>query len=166
MSDDDFRKVLTNAVAASGEVRVRDPAVLQSLCERVHYVAGDFHDAAAYAQLKTKLDLYDKQYATNGNRIFYTATPASLYGDIAAKLAGAGLVKPENPQSFVRMIVEKPFGRDLASAKALNSEMLTYMSEDQIYRIDHYLGQRNRSEHFGSSFCQRHLRADLEPALR
>ncbi len=141
MSDDDFRKVLTNAVAASEEVRVRDPAVLQHLCERVHYVAGDFHDAAAYGQLKTKLDLYDKQYATNGNRIFYIATPASLYGDITAKLAGAGLVKPESPQSFVRMIVEKPFGRDLASAKALNSELLTYMSEDQIYRIDHYLGK-------------------------
>ncbi|HXW50501.1 MAG TPA: glucose-6-phosphate dehydrogenase [Candidatus Acidoferrales bacterium] len=141
MSDDDFRKVLADAVASSGEVRVRDAAALQALSDRVHYLSGDFHDPAAFGQLRGAMERYDKQYATNGNRIFYTATPASLYGDIAANLHGAGLIKPDNPQTFVRMVVEKPFGRDLASAKALNAELLTYMDEDQIYRIDHYLGK-------------------------
>jgi glucose-6-phosphate 1-dehydrogenase len=141
MSDEDFRKVLTDAVADSGEVRVRDANVLQHLCERVHYVIGDFHDSACYTVLKTQLDALDKRYATGGNRIFYTATPASLYGDIAAKLNGSRLIAPEDPGSFVRMIVEKPFGHDLASARALNAELLTYLREDQIYRIDHYLGK-------------------------
>jgi glucose-6-phosphate 1-dehydrogenase len=141
MSDTDFRKVVSDAVATSSEVRVRDAEALNNLCEHVHYVVGDFHDPAAYKTLATQLERFDKQYAANGNRIFYTATPASLYGDIAAKLHDAGLIKPDNPESFVRMIVEKPFGRDLASAKQLNRELLTYMDEDQIYRIDHYLGK-------------------------
>ncbi len=141
MSDDDFRKVLTNSVAQSSEIRVRDADLLAQLCERVNYVAGDFHDAAAYVNLKTQLDALDKRFATNGNRIFYIATPASLYGDITQKLHDSGLIKPSTADSFVRMIVEKPFGRDLASANKLNSELLTYLSEDQIYRIDHYLGK-------------------------
>jgi glucose-6-phosphate 1-dehydrogenase len=141
MSDDDFRKVLTDSVAESSEIRVRDADLLKHLCERVDYVSGDFHDPAAYVNLKARLDELDKRFATSGNRIFYIATPASLYGDIAAKLDASGLIKPEHPESFVRMIVEKPFGRDLASAKTLNAELLTYLGEDQIYRIDHYLGK-------------------------
>jgi glucose-6-phosphate 1-dehydrogenase len=141
MTDEQFRKVLTDSVAASSEVRVRDAAALQQLVERVHYVMGDFHDDKAYVGLRDAMARYDRQYATNGNRIFYTATPASLYGDIAAHLHAAGLVTPPTPESFVRMIVEKPFGRDLASAKTLNAELLTYLGEDQVYRIDHYLGK-------------------------
>jgi glucose-6-phosphate 1-dehydrogenase len=141
MSDDDFRKVLTDAVADSSEIRVRDDDLLKSLCTRVNYVSGDFHDPAAYAKLKTQLDALDKRFGTSGNRIFYIATPASLYGDIVAQLHRSGLVTPADPGSFVRMIVEKPFGRDLASAKMLNAELLTYLREDQIYRIDHYLGK-------------------------
>lgn len=141
MTDDDFRNVLREAVAESSEVRVRDAAALQQLTERVHYVQGDFHDASAYTRLRSSLEKFDELHATCCNRIFYTATPASLYGDIVAKLHDADLTKPKNPDSFVRLIVEKPFGRDLASAKALNAELLAYMSEDQIYRIDHYLGK-------------------------
>jgi glucose-6-phosphate 1-dehydrogenase len=141
MSEDDFRQVLSSAVAESGEIRVRDTDVLKQLCERVNYVSGDFHDSTAYAKLKTQLDVLDKGWGTSGNRIFYIATPASLYGDITAKLHESGLIKPADPESFVRMIVEKPFGCDLVSAKKLNAELLTYLAEDQIYRIDHYLGK-------------------------
>ena len=138
---DEFRKELTDAVADSDEIRVRDADVLKDLSERVDYVPGDFHNLADYQKLKTKLDELDDRYHTCGNRIFYLATPASLYGDITAKLHESGLLQPVMPQSFVRMIVEKPFGRDLASAKQLNSELLTYLGENQIYRIDHYLGK-------------------------
>ena len=141
MSGEDFRQELQTAVSESDEVRVRDAGVLQKLCERLDYVSGDFHDPAAYTKLCARVNELDKQFGTSGNRIFYTATPASLYGDIAAKLADSGLIKPANPDSFVRMIVEKPFGRDLQSAKKLNAELLTYLREDQIYRIDHYLGK-------------------------
>jgi glucose-6-phosphate 1-dehydrogenase len=142
MTDDDFRNLLSQAVAESGEVRVRDAQALERLRERTHYLPGDFADAGAFATLKTRLEAFDKQYGTGGNRIFYTATPASLYGGIAAQLHHAGLIAPPGGDGgFVRMIVEKPFGRDLASAKALNAELLRYMSEEQIYRIDHYLGK-------------------------
>src|SRR5579863_5123089 len=80
MCDADFRDRLRQAVATSGDVRVRDDAILERLAERTHYVAGDFHDAAAYGRLKTALDGFDRQFNTGGNRIFYVATPASLFG--------------------------------------------------------------------------------------
>ena len=141
MNDDDFRGRLEKAVATSGDVRVRDKQVLARLSERTHYVRGDFHDAAAYVSLKSALEKYDKEFNTGGNVIFYIATPASLFGDIVAKLHDAGLATPDVDGRFVRIIVEKPFGRDLASARQLNAEMLRYLSENQVYRIDHYLGK-------------------------
>ena len=141
MSDDQFRATIADSVNASSEVRVNDAEVLRGLCQRAFYQPGDFHTPGDYATLKTRLDQLDAQFSTAGNRIFYIATPASLYGDITAKLADSGLIRPGRPDSFVRMIVEKPFGRDLASAKQLNAELLTYLREDQIYRIDHYLGK-------------------------
>ena len=140
MSDDDFRAKLKDAVATSGDVRVRDDAVLGRLAERTHYVKGDFHNGADYAALRTRLAKLDKGYGTGGNVIFYVATPASLYGDIVEKLHDAELVADDG-ERFVRIIVEKPFGRDLASARTLNAELLRYLREDQIYRIDHYLGK-------------------------
>jgi glucose-6-phosphate 1-dehydrogenase len=141
MSDDDFRAALKQAVATSGDVRVRDEAVLDRLAAVTHYVPGDFHDAPAYGALKQKLDDLDDRYHTGCNRIFYIATPASLYGDIVEKLHGADLAKTSPSGNFIRIIVEKPFGRDLASAKMLNAELLRYLGEDQVYRIDHYLGK-------------------------
>jgi len=144
MGDDGFRQRLKDGVAESGEVRVRDESVLESLAERCHYVAGDFKDPAAYATLKTELAQFDARYGTSGNCIFYLATPASLYSGIVEQLHAVGLTSPSgNGQSagFTRIVVEKPFGHDLASAKALNAEMLRFVSEDQIYRIDHYLGK-------------------------
>ena len=141
MDEADFRQRLKTAVATSGDVRVRDDAVLARLVEQTHYVGGDFHDAAAYVKLKTAIGKFDTQYATGGNLIFYIATPASLFGDIVQRLHDAGLVSMDNGDRFVRIIVEKPFGRDLASAKTLNAELLKYLSEDQVYRIDHYLGK-------------------------
>jgi len=142
MSDADFQKSLKDAVATSGDVRERKADVLKDLADRAHYVTGDFKDKAAYQTLKAKLKEYDETYGTSGNRIFYIATPASLFGTIVQNLHEAGMTTAQNgAQHFVRIIVEKPFGRDLASAKALNAEMLSCLGEDQIYRIDHYLGK-------------------------
>jgi glucose-6-phosphate 1-dehydrogenase len=141
MSDDDFRGRLKKAVETSGDVRVRDDAVLGRLAERTHYVRGDFHDASAYGLLKTELAKLDAEHNTGGNLMFYIATPASLFGDIVQKLHDADLAKTDSGDRFIRIIVEKPFGRDLASARTLNAEMLKYLTEDQIYRIDHYLGK-------------------------
>ena len=141
IDDDAFRGRLKNAVATSGDVRVRDDAVLGRLAERTHYVRGDFHDANAYASLRSALQKYDAAYNTGGNIIFYIATPASLFGEIVAKLHDADLVSTNSGSRFIRIIVEKPFGRDLTSARTLNAELLKYLSEEQVYRIDHYLGK-------------------------
>lgn len=144
MDDAAFRRRLLEAVDESGEVRERKSDVVNALADRVHYVSGDFDDDAAYQKLKAELADYDRQYGTNGNRIFYLAVPASLYPGIVEGLHAAGLTGPGGDGrtgGFVRIIVEKPFGRDLASAQALNTELLRYITEDQIYRIDHYLGK-------------------------
>src|SRR5215469_727356 len=142
MADDQFRDELRTSVANSGEVRVRDERVLDELAKRCYYVSGTFDDAAAFKRLAQVLDENDKRYNTAGNRIFYISTPASLFGIIVEQLHNAGLTGADDkPSESVRIIVEKPFGRDLASAKALNAELLRYLHEDQIYRIDHYLGK-------------------------
>ena len=76
-----------------------------------------------------------------GNRLFYLSTPPEVYPDIVEQLGRAGLARPSTPNSWVRIIIEKPFGRDLASAKELNKIVLNVFEEKQIYRIDHYLGK-------------------------
>ena len=142
MSDEDYRDVLRDSVAKSSEVRELDRRALDKLAIATSYVTGDFNDAAAFGKLKSVLEENDVKFGTAGNRIFYHATPASLYGLIVKQLHDAGLTGGRGGSTgTVRVIVEKPFGRDLASAKALNAELLTYLNEDQIYRIDHYLGK-------------------------
>ena len=143
LSDDQFRAALRDAVAKSSEVRERDDRVLRALAERTSYVAGDFGDATAFSRLRTALEANDAAFGTAGNRIFYFATPASLFGLIVKQLHMAGMTAGTDgtARGTIRIIVEKPFGRDLASAKALNAELLSYVREDQIYRIDHYLGK-------------------------
>jgi len=143
MSDDQFRAALRDSVATSSEVRERDERVLSTLAERTSYIAGDFSDGAAYSRLRTALEANDAAFGTAGNRIFYLATPASLFGLIVRQLHAAGMTAGSDgtARGTIRVIVEKPFGRDLASAVALNGELLSYLREDQIYRIDHYLGK-------------------------
>jgi glucose-6-phosphate 1-dehydrogenase len=106
----------------------------------VSYITGEFGDAAGFARLKDELDRVDKERGTAGNRLFYFATPPSFYPVLFQNLEASGLLD-EPDGRFARVIVEKPFGRDLASAKALNAEALKVADEDQIFRIDHYLGK-------------------------
>jgi glucose-6-phosphate 1-dehydrogenase len=141
MDDDGFRALLRDSVAHSSEVRERDERALADLLARSFYVTGDFADPSAFARLRATLVRNDQQLGTHGNRIYYIATPASLFGGIVKQLHDAGLTAGEAAPGSVRIIVEKPFGRDLATAETLNAELLTYLREDQIYRIDHYLGK-------------------------
>ena len=106
----------------------------------VSYVSGEFGDAAGFDRLKAELERVDKERGTSGNRLFYFATPPSFYPVLFQNLEAKGLLD-EPAGRFARVIVEKPFGRDLASAKALNAEALKVADEDQIFRIDHYLGK-------------------------
>lgn len=112
--------------------------------KRVVFHRSDFDNAQGFTWLRERLEGYDKSDGTAGNRLFYLATPPNTYSTVIEQLGKAGLVKPgETPDStgFTRIIVEKPFGSDLKSAQALNAELKNVFDEEQIYRIDHYLGK-------------------------
>src|SRR4029078_12889444 len=94
----------------------------------------------SFKLLKEMLERLDRERGTSGNRLFYLSTPPGYYPDVVRAWAEAGLNRPAKG-SWVRIIIEKPFGRDLESAKSLNKEVLEVFSEDQVYRIDHYLGK-------------------------
>jgi len=108
--------------------------------ERIYYVQGDFQDSTAYEKLKGQITAAEKAHSTEGNRFFYLAVSPKFFAPVAKQLGQAGLTQ-EADGKWARVIVEKPFGRDLASAKELNRELKKILEEQQIYRIDHYLGK-------------------------
>jgi glucose-6-phosphate 1-dehydrogenase len=108
--------------------------------KRFYYFAGDFGDDKIYPALKDFLAQVDKDHLTHQNVFYYLATAPSFFGPIVEKLAAAGLMEQTNDH-WRRVIIEKPFGHDLESAKALNQQLLKVAEEKQIYRIDHYLGK-------------------------
>ena len=139
MSTDDFRKKLADNIRqyAGGEV---DPDIWEWFNRRLYYIAAEFDDKNVYSQLKTTLAKLDQEHSTHGNYFFYLATAPSFFGSIVEQLASAGLME-EKDHYWRRVIVEKPFGHDIDSAKTLNQQLLKVASEKQIYRIDHYLGK-------------------------
>src|SRR5262249_45978398 len=106
------------------------------------YVEGRFDDPEAFERLKAKLQEVDHQFGIPGARIFYLSIPPTMVQVSIDRLKSAGLVRPpDDPRSFPRVIVEKPIGRDLESARAVNAAVAHAFSEAQTYRIDHYLGK-------------------------
>lgn len=110
------------------------------ITERIHYISGDFRDPAKYVELKAKLEEIDKTYGTPGSYLYYLATAPQFFSEIVKQL-GAVELQCETPGKWRRVVIEKPFGTDLESAKALNKDILQVLHEKQIYRIDHYLGK-------------------------
>jgi glucose-6-phosphate 1-dehydrogenase len=110
------------------------------LAERMSYLRGDLNDPAAYLRLGEHLARLDETAGTAGNYLFYLAVSDRFFATTIAGLGAAGLVREQNCR-WRRVVIEKPFGHDLASAKALNAEILTTLHEHQIYRIDHFLGK-------------------------
>lgn len=108
--------------------------------ERIYYVQGDFQDSAAYEKLRAQIFSVEKKHSTQGNRFFYLAVAPKFFAPVAKQLGQAGLTQ-EQDGKWARVIVEKPFGRDLDSAKQLNRDLKQILNEQQIYRIDHYLGK-------------------------
>jgi glucose-6-phosphate 1-dehydrogenase len=138
-SDEDFREKLSN------DIREFAPSPVQKelwdwFKPKIYYHAGDFREPNLYRQLKDKLAAVDKQQGTPGNCLFYLATAPQFFGEIVRQLGTVGLTAEDNG-SWRRVIIEKPFGRDLESARALNKEIMSVLDESQIYRIDHYLGK-------------------------
>jgi glucose-6-phosphate 1-dehydrogenase len=108
--------------------------------KQLRYFQGKYDDPAAYQALAKRLEELDAEGELGGNRLFYLATPPEVYPSIIEQLGKAGLAK-EKKGSFVRVIIEKPFGHNLESARELNQKLLNVLDESQVYRIDHYLGK-------------------------
>ncbi len=137
-TDESFRTELADGVKQFG--RSDTMTSWNALADVFSFHQADFGDAEGYRTLKARLDQIDKKRGTAGNRIFYLATPPSSYPGILQNLAAAGLSK-ESDGRFARIIVEKPFGRDLTTAVALNDQVRQGFHERQVFRIDHYLGK-------------------------
>jgi len=110
------------------------------LSQRIYFVKGDFQDPAAFQRLKQQIAEVDKLHGTKGNKFFYLAVAPRFFAPIVEQLGNAGLTR-EEAGTWARVIVEKPFGHDLESARQLNTELKRVLTEKQIYRIDHYLGK-------------------------
>jgi glucose-6-phosphate 1-dehydrogenase len=113
-------------------------SIWKGFADSLFYVKVDWSNADDYKTLAQRLDELDKERDTHGNRLIYLAIPPFLYEDVVSLLGQAGL---EHSDGYTRIIVEKPFGHDLESARELNRKMREVFDEDQIYRIDHYLGK-------------------------
>ncbi len=138
MSTDQFRaKVADDTREFAGSV---DADLMDWFSRRIYYVTGEFKDASSYQQLRDQLQKADKDHGTHGNYLFYLATAPIFFADIVQQLGNAGIATSGDGH-WRRAIIEKPFGRDLESARALNNELKKVLTEDQIYRIDHYLGK-------------------------
>jgi glucose-6-phosphate 1-dehydrogenase len=125
---------------ALGDVPASNEA-WRRLVPRFRYIAGEYASPDTFARVREELDAADRLYGTAGNRVYYLATAPSVFALVAGALAKEGCSTPSDGGSFCRLVVEKPFGRDLRSAMELDAELHRSFDEDQIYRIDHYMGK-------------------------
>lgn len=142
-TDEQFRAEMRQAVNEFSRRRPVDDGVWESFSRGLFYCSSTFDDSDGYDRLGTSLARIDQERNTGGNRVFYLATPPNSYAPIVQHLGAAGLVRmaDSDERGWHRLIVEKPFGRDLATAQELNYQLLNVFRERQIYRIDHYLGK-------------------------
>jgi glucose-6-phosphate 1-dehydrogenase len=140
LTEDDFRQRVRTSICGQDIDDEIDPAVCDWVAERAGYFGADARDLDRYWALKDTLAALDRKWGTPGNYLFYLATAPTLFAEIIQHLSDSGLARQE-PGKWRRVVIEKPFGTDLDSARALNRQILNFLSEDQIYRIDHYLGK-------------------------
>ncbi len=138
LSDDEFRDMARESIERFSRRRP-DAKVLNGLLGEMRYVPGGFDDDAVYGSLGDVLRAFDERAGDPLNRVFYLSTAPQFFPVIAGKLGGAGLSQCERAET--RIVIEKPFGYDLASAQELNTRVLEVFDESQVFRIDHYLGK-------------------------
>lgn len=144
-TDETFRTEMAEASLGPSPTS-SDRAIWDSFAKSLFYVPGEFHDPQGYERLRDALERLDRERGTGGNRIYYLATAPEFYPEIVQGLGKHGLVdqaaaRGDGRRPWMRVIVEKPFGRDVRSAQTLNQTLLRVFRENQIYRIDHYLGK-------------------------
>ncbi len=138
LSDEDFRAKMKESVQKFLEDAPFDESVWESFSKGLYYVTGDLQDPACYEAIAKKLSEVEKDHQTGGNAIFYLSTQPSFYADVVQRL---GDQKLNHGAGWRRVIIEKPFGHDLESARKLNTDIQGVFRETEIYRIDHYLGK-------------------------
>ncbi len=139
--DDSFRDEVRKALEQFSRILPLDEAAWRSFKERIRYQRCDFEDPTGFDKLVTTLDELDEQEGTRGNRLFYLATQPSQFAELVAQLGRVGLDHERHDGGWRRVVIEKPFGHDLDSARKLNREVGKVFREAQVYRIDHYLGK-------------------------
>jgi glucose-6-phosphate 1-dehydrogenase len=140
LSDQDFRDSLREGVQQFARHKPVDERAWQEFSAALHYQRGQFDDPSSYRQLADRLAQIDREHGTAGNRLFYLATPPEVFPVIIRQLGAAGLNRSRD-EGVVRIVIEKPFGTDLESARQLNHQIQQVFTETQVYRIDHYLGK-------------------------
>ncbi len=135
IGDDGFRAIALDAGGGATSGRWAD------LVAHFRYVAGDYGARETFVALDEVLRTLDRECGTEGNRVYYLATPPSVFAPVADGLGAQGLATPTEDGRFVRLVVEKPFGSDLASAQQLDLDLHRTFAEEQIFRIDHYMGK-------------------------
>lgn len=140
MTTEEFRARMREAVKEFSAEKQVDEEVWNSFAQGLYYITGDINTPADYQKLTALLEQVDDERGTQGNRLFYLSVAPRFYSEAVEQLGAAGLNKPKEG-AWVRVIIEKPFGSDLDTARALNHEIHQHLDESQIYRIDHYLGK-------------------------
>lgn len=141
LNEEEFRRDMRASVDAHARLGPTTGAAWGRFESRLFYHAGPLNDPATFDALRQRLRAIDEQHGTQGNRLYYLATPPGLFLPLTRQLGRAGLIYGPNDPSFSRVVFEKPFGHDLSSAKELNANIAAVLREDQTYRIDHYLGK-------------------------
>ncbi|MDQ3804188.1 MAG: glucose-6-phosphate dehydrogenase [Acidobacteriota bacterium] len=139
MTDDEFRERMKASVAEFSEAKGVDEEVWRSFAQGLRYLPSNIQNPEDYVRLAALLEEVDRGRGTQGNRLFYLSTAPEFYAEAVRRLGEAGLSK--SAKGWVRVIVEKPFGTSLESARELNRQILRHLDERQVYRIDHYLGK-------------------------
>ena len=140
-SDEQFRQTARTAIQENAGSTSAD--AMEAVLQKFYYLSGDYADPATYDRIKQRLAELRKKHGVQGCNMYYLSVPPVLYETVAERLGSAGLSRKEEPrcQAQARLVVEKPFGRDLESAAKLNDTISKWFQESQIYRIDHYLGK-------------------------
>ncbi|WP_224243040.1 glucose-6-phosphate dehydrogenase [Hyalangium gracile] len=142
--DNAFRAQVKEGLQKFARTQPLDEATWERFASRLECIAGDYDDPAAFTRLRERLDAAEKRFGTQGNQLYYLATPASTFRTLLHRLSEAGLLpREEQPDQrpWRRLVIEKPFGRDLETARELNRNLASVLDERQIFRIDHYLGK-------------------------
>jgi hypothetical protein len=158
MSDEAFREGLHEGVEKFSRSGL-DDAIWDRFASGVNYCQGHFDDPELYRRLAMQLEDLDKKLELGGNRLFYMAVPPSEFESILKGLRKAGLIYAPGERSWSRVIIEKPFGHDLESARELNALVASVLDESQAFRIDHYLGKETVQS-------EREVKDDRPPSLR